>query len=77
MTGQAFRAARRTTWTGFRGPDTPRQRELGRLAALAGERDAAIRAYQQYLAVRWDPEAGMIPQRDSVKAELAELMGRP
>jgi hypothetical protein len=73
QTGPAFRAARRTVWTGFHGAVTPRLRQAGRLAALAGDRQAAVRAYEHYLAVRTDPDPALIPQRDSVRAELAEL----
>ena len=71
----AYRAARRTVWTGFHGAVTPRLREVGRLAALAGEREAAVHAYEHYLAVRFDPEPSLVPQRDSVRAELAALQG--
>ena len=76
LTAPAFRAVRRPVWSGFHFSQTPHLRELGRLAALAGERDAAIRAYQHYLTIRSDPEPAMIPQRDSVRAELAAIMGR-
>jgi hypothetical protein len=44
---------------------------------LAGERDAAVRAYRHHLAIRRDPEPALIPQRDSVRAELAALEGVP
>jgi serine/threonine-protein kinase len=77
LTAPAFRAARRSSWSGFHGPYSPRLRELGRLAVLAGERDAAVRAYRHYLAIRRDPEPALIPQRDSVRAELAALEGVP
>ncbi len=50
-------------------------RDQGRLAALAGDREEAIRAYERYLSIRWNPEPALIPQRDSVKAELASLVG--
>ncbi|HWA56673.1 MAG TPA: hypothetical protein VG692_05430, partial [Gemmatimonadales bacterium] len=45
----------------------------GQLAAQAGDKAGAIRAYRNYLKVRVDPEPSMIPQRDSVRAELAKL----
>jgi hypothetical protein len=48
-------------------------REEGRYAALAGERDEAIRAYRQYLALRSDPEPAVRPKIDEVRAELAAL----
>ncbi len=53
------------------------RRERGRLAAKLGMRDEAVEAYQLYLTARRDPEAALIPQRDSVKAELAALAGEP
>jgi serine/threonine-protein kinase len=45
----------------------------GLFAAQAGDKGGAIRAYRNYLKVRVDPEPSMIPQRDSVRAELAKL----
>jgi len=45
----------------------------GQLAGLAGDRVGAIRAYRNYLRMRVDPEPSMIPQRDSVRAELAAI----
>jgi tetratricopeptide (TPR) repeat protein len=45
----------------------------GRLAAAAGDRAGAIRAYRNYLTMRVDPEPSRIPQRDSVLAELARV----
>ncbi|HET9464361.1 MAG TPA: protein kinase [Gemmatimonadales bacterium] len=48
-------------------------REEGRLAALAADTVGAIRAYRHYLALRAQPEPRLIPQRDSVRAALAEL----
>jgi eukaryotic-like serine/threonine-protein kinase len=50
-------------------------REEGRLAALAGDRQGAIRAYQHYLALRTDPEPSLKAQVDGVRAELARLSG--
>jgi tetratricopeptide (TPR) repeat protein/TolB-like protein len=50
-------------------------REEGRAAALAGHRDAAIRAYQHYLALRYDPEPSVRPEVDQVRSELAALLG--
>ncbi len=49
-------------------------REEGRLAAAAGDRIGAIRAFERYLALRADPEPALIPQRDSVRSELALLL---
>lgn len=75
MRQQAFRTARRGfEWSGSpHWPLTPHYRELGRLAVLAGEPEAAGDAYRRYLALRRDPEPAMIPQRDSVRAELAAI----
>ena len=50
-------------------------REEGRLAALVGDREGAIRAYQHYLALRDDPEPSVQPEVDAVRAELATLVG--
>jgi hypothetical protein len=47
-----------------------------RLAARAGDRDGAIKAYHAYLLWRQDPEPRLIPQRDSARAELAALTRR-
>ena len=48
-------------------------REEGRLAALAGDRAGAVRAYEHYLALRYDPEPALRPAADSVRAELTRL----
>lgn len=52
-------------------------REEGRLAALVGDRDGAISAYQRYLALRWDPEPALAPEVAEIRAELAKLVGEP
>ena len=49
------------------------RREEGRLAALAGDTAGAVAAYRRYLLVRQDAEPALVPQRDSVRAELARL----
>ncbi len=49
-------------------------REEGRLAALTGDRQGAIRAYQHYLALRSDPEPAVKPEVERVRAELAKLL---
>jgi hypothetical protein len=51
-------------------------RQEGRLAALTGDTTGAIRAYDQYLSLRTNPDAPFKPQRDSVIAERAALAGR-
>jgi tetratricopeptide (TPR) repeat protein len=48
-------------------------REEGRLAALSGDRDGAIRAYRHYLALRADPEPSVRPEVERVQTELARL----
>jgi hypothetical protein len=48
-------------------------REEGRLATLAGDRAGAVRAYEHYLALRYDPEPALRPAADSVRAELVRL----
>jgi hypothetical protein len=48
-------------------------RQEGRLAALTGDTVGAIRAYDEYLALRTDPDPPLTPQRDSVIAERAVL----
>jgi eukaryotic-like serine/threonine-protein kinase len=50
-------------------------RDEGRLAAAAGDRTAAIAAFQHFLAVRTDPEPALRPEVDAVRAELARLLG--
>jgi serine/threonine-protein kinase len=45
----------------------------GRLAQKSGDRAGAIRAYRNYLLLRTDPDPSFVPQRDSVKAELAAI----
>jgi DNA-binding SARP family transcriptional activator len=49
-------------------------REEGRLAALVGDTAGAVRADRHYLALRFDPEPPLKPQRDSVRAGLARLV---
>jgi hypothetical protein len=45
----------------------------GRLAAAAGDRAGAIRAYEHYLALRHDPEPPLRAAADSVRTVLAAL----
>ncbi len=51
-------------------------RSHGLFGAAVGEREQAIRAYRHYLLLREDPEPALVPQRDSVLAELEALVGR-
>ena len=48
-------------------------REEGHLAELVGDRGAAIRAYQHYLALRVDPEPALVPEVAGVQAALRRL----
>ncbi len=48
-------------------------REEGRLAALTGNRAAAVRAYTHYLALRDDPEPSVAPEVARVRDQLAQL----
>jgi serine/threonine-protein kinase len=48
-------------------------REEGRLAALAGENDAAIEAYRHYLTLRAAPEPPLRSEVDYVRDELGKL----
>jgi hypothetical protein len=50
-------------------------REEGRLAALTGDPDGAIRAYRHYLALRPSPEPALAPRVAQARAELARLQG--
>jgi Tfp pilus assembly protein PilF len=52
-------------------------REEGRLAALAGDREGAVRAYQHYLALRSTPEPSLAPEVTQVRATLANLIKEP
>jgi len=48
-------------------------REQGRLAAIVGEREEAIRAYRHYLGLRAGAEPALQPQVEAVKRELTQL----
>jgi hypothetical protein len=48
-------------------------RDEGRYAALAGDREGAIRAYRHYLTLRSDPEPAVRSKVEEVRAELAAL----
>ena len=49
----------------------------GHLAALTGDREGAVRAYQHYLVLRSDPEPSVKPEVERVRSELARLLGEP
>jgi serine/threonine-protein kinase len=55
----------------------PHLREEGRLAALTGDTAGAVRAYTHYLALRSDPEPPLRPEAETIRAELAKLVGKP
>jgi hypothetical protein len=55
----------------------PSLRLEGRLAAEVGDTAGAIRAYQHYLALRYDPDPHLHAEADEVRAELAKLLGEP
>ena len=77
--GRADRALRaiRRRYSSLGYPNPPGLAESlrleGKLAALAGDKVGAIRAYRNYLRVRADPEPARFAQRDSVLAELAAV----
>jgi serine/threonine-protein kinase len=48
-------------------------REEGRLAALTGDREGAIRAYRRYVALRADPEPSLAEDVAAVRTELRRL----
>jgi tetratricopeptide (TPR) repeat protein len=50
-----------------------RWRMEGRLAAKLGQPERAIRSFTNYMMWRTDPDPALIPQRDSVRKELAAL----
>jgi hypothetical protein len=52
-----------------------RLRVEGRLAALAGDRQAAVRAYTHYLGLVNQPEFRVQPLVKQVRQELARLVG--
>jgi hypothetical protein len=56
-------------------PDVALRME-GRLAALAGDTTGAVHAYRRYLELTTNAEPVIVPQRDSVRAELARLERR-
>ncbi len=55
----------------------PSLRLEGRLAVEVGDTAGAVRAYQHYLALRYDPDPQLQPEADEVRAELVRLLGEP
>jgi serine/threonine-protein kinase len=74
---RALGAVRRLEYDDPNGPAflATRLRTEGRLAALAGDRDAAVRAYTHYLALVNRPEPRVQPLVEQVREELARLVG--
>jgi tetratricopeptide (TPR) repeat protein len=71
---QALAAIRRRPFNIFPSPlDATYDREEGRLAALNGDRQGAIRAYRRYLALRSAAEPRLQGQVAQVRAELEAL----
>ncbi len=64
------RVRRRAGWEAFL---STQLLEEGRLAALSGDRDGAVRAYRHNLALRSDPEATLRADAAWVRAELGRL----
>ena len=54
----------------------PAFRERGRVAALTGDIERAIREYERYLTIRYDPEASLVDEVEGVRRALAELTSR-
>lgn len=73
----ALRAIRREEW--YYPPEylATTLREEGRLAALTGDREGAIRAYRHFLALRAGAEASRRADVDRVRAELQRLERTP
>jgi eukaryotic-like serine/threonine-protein kinase len=72
---RAFNAVRRRAvwWNQDHAYLATQLREEGRLAALAGHRERAIRAYQHYLTLRSDPDPALRPQVELIRQELQRL----
>jgi tRNA A-37 threonylcarbamoyl transferase component Bud32/tetratricopeptide (TPR) repeat protein len=71
---QALAAIRRRVWDLNIVPMfVTYHREEGRLAALNGDREGAVRAYQRYLAIRSGAEPRLQPQVKQVRGELEAL----
>lgn len=71
----ALAAARRRSdaWTQGNPYLATQLREQGRLAAIVGEREEAIRSYKHYLALRVAPEPSLQPQVEAVRRDLRQL----
>ena len=52
-------------------------RDEARLAALTGDREGAIRAYEHYIALRSNPEPILEADARAARVELAKLLTKP
>lgn len=72
---RALRCAERHAWdSGAALYASTYYRDVARFAAAAGRTDIATDYYGRYLAVRDDPEAPLVTQRDRARWELARLV---
>jgi serine/threonine-protein kinase len=72
---RALAAIRRRVWDLIPNPYyVTYHREEGRLAALNGDRQGAIRAYRRYLTIRANAEPRLQPQLRQVQSELDGLL---
>jgi len=72
----ALRATRRAEW--YFTPEylSMALHEEGRLAVLTGDTTSAIRAWRRYLALRDDPERGVLPEVEQVRSALQQMERR-
>jgi tetratricopeptide (TPR) repeat protein len=68
----ALRIVRRNRWSSPAFLSTWLRME-GRLAGQLGDREGALRAYEHYLALRSNPERRLLPERESIRAEVSRL----
>jgi eukaryotic-like serine/threonine-protein kinase len=77
--GRALEAVRRRSYkhdgVGLSGLSTLLLAE-GRLALRTGDTTGAMKAFNHYLVLRSDPEPGLIPRRDSIRAIVASVERR-
>jgi hypothetical protein len=73
----ALRAARRARWVMPPEYLSASLHEEGRLAALMGDREAAIRAYRHFLALQDSAEESRQDEVERVRAELKRLESPP
>jgi tetratricopeptide (TPR) repeat protein len=75
---RALAAVRRRSYMDTWPPYLAEQvREEGRLAANAGDMDAAADAYRHYLALRANPDSVLRSEVESIRGELQKLTGGP